>query len=141
MSRLARLLRRSGRPGRPVLLDDGSLPRIGGSADPARSDSAVVAEIGAAGHDLARPVLVVHLLRLPDELALTEAASLVGQEGYVLSATSDGAEGFNVRASRTQLLTGLSVAQERSRMAGLAQRLGGDVDGWEALGPATAPRG
>jgi len=138
VSVLGRLLRRTRRA--PVKLrDDGSLHRIGGSTDPARADSEVVAQIASEGKDLTQPVLLVHLLRLPDELALTEAAQLVAQEGYALVATEDEGGGFTVRASRTQLLTGLSAAQERSRMAGLAQRLGGDVDGWEALAPAAAP--
>ena len=35
------------------------------------------------------------------------------------------------------MLTALSLARERSRMAGLAQRHGGDVDGYELLAPAT----
>ena len=137
MSALDRLLRRT-RRAQVTLRDDGSLGRIGGSTDPARADSEVVAEIASAGYDLAQPVLVVHLLRLPDELALTEAAQLVAQEGYALVATEDEGGGFTVRASRTQVLSGLSAAQERSRMAGLAQRLGGDVDGWEALAPTSA---
>ncbi len=33
-----------------------------------------------------------------------------------------------------EVLTALSASQERSLMAGLAQRLGGDVAGWDALG-------
>lgn len=138
MSRLTAWLRRSAGAKPVTLLDDGSLHRVGGSSDPAQADSAVVAAIVAAGHDSAQPVLVVHLLRLPDELALDEAAQLIAQEGYTLAATEVEDGGYVVRASRTQLLTGLSVAQERSRMAGLAQRLGGDVDGWEALTPVAA---
>ena len=46
-----------------------------------------------------------------------------------------GARGLSVYATRTQVVTALSASQERSRMAGLAQRLGGDVGGWDALGP------
>lgn len=98
----------------------------------------MVADIIAAGHNPEQPVLVVHLLLLPDELALHEAAQLVAQEGYALAATEETAGGYVVRVSRRQLLTGLSIAQERSRMAGLAQRLGGDVDGWEVLASVAA---
>ncbi|WP_373290006.1 hypothetical protein [Longimycelium tulufanense] len=36
-------------------------------------------------------------------------------------------------ATRVQMLDALHCAQERSRMAGLAQRLGGEALGWDAL--------
>ena len=36
---------------------------------------------------------------------------------------------------RVQVLDALHCSQERSRMAGLAQRLGGSVAGWDALQP------
>jgi hypothetical protein len=87
--------------------------------------------------DLGRPVLVVHLLRLPTTEAAQECARLVAEEGYTLRASAGPDGRLSVRVSRAQRLTGLSLAQERSRMAALAQRLGGDVDGWEALGVPT----
>jgi hypothetical protein len=93
--------------------------------DPARADSDVLRDV-----DLPGPVLVRHHLVLP-AAAVEEAAALLAQDGYRL--TVDGAD---VRAWRTQVLTPLSASQERSRMAGLAQRLGGDVRGWDALAPA-----
>jgi hypothetical protein len=107
---------------------------VGGSRDPARADSEVVAELVAAGVVLDEPLLVRHHLLLPDEPAVEEARALLADEGYAVTA-EPGDAAWRVRASRTQLLTGLSVAQERSRMAGLAQRLGGDVDGWDACAP------
>jgi phosphoenolpyruvate-protein kinase (PTS system EI component) len=103
------------------------------AADPAVADSAVLA---AAGLDLSAPLLMRHHLLLP-VVAIDEAAALLGQDGYSL--VVDGTKGIvQVRASRTQLLTAMSASQERSRMAGLAQRLGGDVAGWDACGPAAA---
>jgi hypothetical protein len=148
---LRRLFRRARPEAGPTLADDGSLVVVGSSYDPARADSAVVAEMEAAGVDLSEPLLLRHHLRLPDGLAAEEARRIVAQEGYVLlvadggagadGAVADGVDGtgaddrggLRVRVSRPQLVTGLVIAQERSRMAGLAQKLGGDVDGWDVL--------
>jgi hypothetical protein len=137
-SRLRGLLRSVRLPGRgartgPVLADDGTLTVVGSSFDPARADSAVVGEMEAAGVDLAGPLLLRHHLRLPDQLAAEEARRIVAQEGYVLVAEGADGDVLRVRVSRPQRVTGLAVAQERSRMAGLARRLGGDADGWDVL--------
>jgi hypothetical protein len=138
--RLARLFRRR-EPEAVVLVDDGSLMRVGTAFDAARADSAVLAEMEAAGADLGAPVLLRHHLKLPDEAAVEEARRLLAQDGYATTAEPLEAGGFAVRPTRTQVLTALSAAQERSRMAGLAQRLGGDVDGWDALAPKPSPSG
>ena len=71
------------------------------------------------------------LLGLPEE-ARAGGRELLAQDGYALLPDGPGRH----LAVRTQVLTALSASQERSRMAGLAQRLGGDVAGWDALGPA-----
>ncbi len=133
MGLLDRLLRRR-TPG-VVALDpaDPSLVLLVRAADAARADSAVLADAERAGLDLTRPLLVRHhLVGLPDEAAVATAADLLGQDGYAVLPGEPG----TVLAVRTQVLTALSASQERSRMAGLAQRLGGDVAGWDALGPA-----
>jgi hypothetical protein len=128
-----RLFSRKKTPPPIVYEDDGSLPVLLTAADPAVADSAVLA---ASGLDLSAPLLMRHHLLLP-VAAVDEAASLLGQDGYSLAV--DGSESIvQVRASRTQLLTAMSASQERSRMAGLAQRLGGDVAGWDACGPAAS---
>jgi hypothetical protein len=64
------------------------------------------------------------LVRAPDP-AVADSAVLAGPP-------------YDVRAWRTQVLTALGASQERSRMAGLAQRLGGDVAGGDACGPQDA---
>lgn len=136
MGLLARFRRARSAP-LPSYADDGSLELLVAAPDPARADSAVVAEAERRGVDLSAPVLVRHhLVGLPDRAAVDRAAELLAQDGYALTVL----EGppYAVRAWRTQLLTGLGAAQERSRMAGLAQRLGGDVAGWDALGPAAS---
>ena len=128
---MLRLLRR--RPVAPVVLDPAD-PRLivrVEAFEAARADSAVLAEAAERGVDLSRPLLVRHhLVGLGDPTARSRAADLLAQDGYALQ---DGPAG-GVFATRTQLLTALSASQERSRMAGLAQRLGGDVRGWDALG-------
>lgn len=127
-------LRRRPAPGR-VELDpaDPSLVVLVEARDPARADSAVLAEAVERGVDLTQPLLVRHhLVGLPDEAAVARAGELLAQDGYALLPADGPAHA--VRAVRTQVLTALSASQERSRMAGLAQRLGGDVQGWDALG-------
>lgn len=137
--RLGRLLRRS--PAPPSALDPAD-PRLivrVEAFEAARADSAVLAEAAGRGVDLSQPLLVRHhLIGLDDPVAKSRAAELLAQDGYaLLDGPADGPAGGPVGAvlaTRTQVLTALSASQERSRMAGLAQRLGGDVLGWDALG-------
>ena len=117
----------------PTYADDGTLRLVVRAPDPAVADSAVLA---AAQLDPEQPLLVRHhLVGLPDEAAVERARELLAQDGYALSQPRPDARGLSVFATRTQVVTALSASQERSRMAGLAQRLGGDVGGWDALAP------
>lgn len=136
MGLLDRLRRR---PEEPVTLDprDPSLVVLVQAPDAARADSEVLAEAAARGVDLDRPLLVRHhLVGLSDPAAVERAAELLGQDGYQVLPSAG--PPLAVVAVRTQVLTALSASQERSRMAGLAQRLGGDVAGWDALGQPPA---
>ena len=119
--------------------EDPSLVLLVRAPDAARADSSVLAEAADAGVDLSARLLVRHhLVGLPDQAAVGEAERLLAQDGYRVLPGEDG-PALAVLAVRTQVLTALSASQERSRMAGLAQRLGGDVAGWDALGhPAGA---
>lgn len=131
------------RPPVAVVLDptDPSLVVLVAAFDAARADSAVLAEAADRGVDLAQPLLVRHhLVALPDGAAVSRAAELLAQDGYAVHVAPPGPRPLAVLASRTQVLTAMSASQERSRMAGLAQRLGGDVLGWDALGPAGEQR-
>jgi hypothetical protein len=122
----------------PVELDpeDPSLVLLVRAPDAARADSSVLEEAADAGVDLSARLLVRHhLVGLPDRAAVDEAQRLLAQDGYRVLPDQDG-PALAVMAVRTQVLTALSASQERSRMAGLAQRLGGDVAGWDALGHA-----
>ena len=116
--------------------DDPSLVVVVQAYDAARADSAVLAEAAERGVAVDAPVLLRHhLVGLPDDAAVARAAELLAQDGYALSAPTPDGRGLSVYATRTQVVTALSASQERSRMAGLAQRLGGDVGGWDALAP------
>jgi hypothetical protein len=100
--------------------------------DPAVADSAVLAG-SPSWVSTAPAVLRHHLLLPPDRLAA--AASILAQDGYELREQGRSGELVRVLAVRVQVLDALHCAQERSRMAGLAQRLGGDAPGWDALQP------
>lgn len=138
MGLLARL--RGRRPPPPVVLDphDPDLVVVLEAFDAAEADSAVLGRAEQAGLDLSQPVLLRHhLVALPDQAALQAAAELVAQDGYALHPVAADRP-LAALATRTQVLTALSASQQRSRMAGLAQRLGGDVAGWDALGRVIA---
>jgi hypothetical protein len=125
----------------PVVLDpdDPSLVVLVEAFDAARADSAVLEEAARRGVALDAPLLLRHhLVALPDAAAVASAAQTLAQDGYAVSTPRAEPRGLSVYATRTQVVTALSASQERSRMAGLAQRLGGDVGGWDALGPPPA---
>ena len=132
----------------PVVLDpdDPSLVVVVEAFEAARADSAVLAEAAERGVALDAPVLLRHhLVGLSDE-AVAAATGVLAQDGYEVFVARAAREGVRcpaaraappstVLVTRTQVLTALSASQERSRMAGLAQRLGGDVRGYDALAP------
>nr|WP_198429011.1 ribonuclease E inhibitor RraB [Nocardia bovistercoris] len=118
--------------------------------DPARTDLVVVAssfdDAEACSAALARadafvadhPVLLRHHLRIP-AARLAEVGAIAAQDGYEPAETDarageDGLVPLILR--RVQTLDALHCAQERSRMAGLAQRHDGFADGWDAMQPA-----
>ena len=130
MGLLDRLRRR--RP-EPVVLDpaDPSLELCITAHDAARADSAVLAEAAGRGVDVTAPLLVRHHLLVPPD-AVDEATAALEADGWAVLPGADGV----LLACRTEVITALSASRERSRMAGLAQRLGGDVAGWDALRPS-----
>ncbi len=88
--------------------------------------------------------LVRHPLVVP-AMAAEEIRVIVAQEGYGLVAgepsLADGlvgelaADEVLLFVARSEMLDVLHCSQERSRMAGLAQRHGGRALGWDALQP------
>jgi hypothetical protein len=117
----------------PLSVDDPDLVVVAASFDPAEAASTVLT--GSTGWRQEEEAVLRHHLLLPADRA-GEAAELIGQDGYDLRgplAESDGGARFH--AVRAQVLTALDCARERSRMASLAQRLGGDAPGWDVLQP------
>lgn len=90
-------------------------------------------------------VVLRHHLVLPSD-QVEDAAAVAAQDGYEVGPVVDLPESHGYRPrvddgvplvlQRVQVLDALHCSQERSRMAGLAQRRGGAVLGWDALQPA-----
>jgi hypothetical protein len=139
MGLLDRLRDLLGREREPELTPDTpGLVVVAEAFDPAEADSSVLARSPDWVAD--RPAVLRHHLALPGG-RVDEARRILAQDGWTLraaagaAATGDGPVGLH--ALRVQPLDALHCAQERSRMAGLAQRLGGDWSGWDALQPPT----
>lgn len=99
-------------------------------------------ERGAAGDPAWIPdadAVLRHHLRLP-AAAVAQAVDIAAQDGYTPAGDPDPSDDTAVilRLERVQVLDALHCSQERSRMAGLAQRLDGTALGWEGLQPSAA---
>lgn len=122
LGRLRDMLRQEDVPA--LSIDDPALVVVVEAFDIAEADSAALARSPQwRADDLA--VLRYHL-RIPAD-QVERARELLTPDGWVLVA------GDISHISRVQKLDALHCAQERSRMASLAQRLGGDALGWDAL--------
>ncbi|HVV08778.1 hypothetical protein [Amycolatopsis sp.] len=130
LDRLRDLVRRDAEP--ELSLDAPGLVVVAEAFDIAEADSAVLARshLWAAG----KPAVLRHHLTLPSA-RIAEAAGILAQDGWELRTVSQSGGTATLHALRVQVLDALHCAQERSRMAGLAQRLGGDSLGWDALQP------
>jgi hypothetical protein len=131
MSLLGRLRELLGQRDEPSLsIDDPTLVVVVEAFDFAEADSAVLARSPQWRAD--ELAVLRHHVRIPAD-QLERARELLTPDGWVLAA------GDISHISRVQKLNALHCAQERSRMASLAQRLGGDALGWDALQPAPRP--
>lgn len=136
MGLLDRLRDLAGRRESPGLgIDTPGVEVVAEAFDPVEADSSVLARSPAWVAEA--PAILRHHLKLPPE-KVAEATAILAQDAWELREQGpDG--GFTLaHALRVQTLDALHCAQERSRMAGLAQRLGGDSLGWDAL---QLPRG
>ncbi|MFD3705148.1 hypothetical protein ACFWUP_18580 [Nocardia sp. NPDC058658] len=128
---------------------------FGGSAqelDPLRDDLVVVAssfdDVEACSTALDRAseldreadAVLRHHLRLPAG-QIERAVEIAGYDGYARVGDDVASDGLvPIILQRVQRLDPLTCSQERSRMAGLAQRHDGIADGWDAMQPPrTAP--
>ncbi|MER7454881.1 hypothetical protein ABTW96_31835 [Nocardia beijingensis] len=136
-SRLRRLLRRD----RPAALDPdrADLVVVASGFDDAEACSAALARATALTPDA--PAVLRHHLRIPPR-HVQAVCAIAAQDGYSPAPRvgDRGADEFEtVILQRVQVLDALHCSQERSRMAGLAQRHDGVADGWDALQPGVAP--
>lgn len=118
-----------------LTVDNPDLVVVAEAFDPAEADSAVLSR--SHRWNPARAAVFRHHLVLPAE-EISAAARILAQDGYRLRRVPDqpeSADSARVHAVRVQVLDALHCAQERARMAGLAQRLGGEALGWDALQP------
>lgn len=125
LGRLRELLRREDEPS--LSIDDPGLVVVVEAFDIAEADSAALARSPQWRAD--ELAVLRHHLRIPAE-QVERARELLEPDGWVLVA------GDISHINRVQKLDALHCAQERSRMASLAQRLGGEALGWDALQPA-----
>jgi hypothetical protein len=115
-----------------LTVDTPGLGVVAEAFDPAQADSAVLD--GSPAWEADRPAVLRHHLQLPRE-RFADAAGILAQDGWELREVREESGGVLAQALRVQRLDALHCAQERARMAGLAQRLGGDSLGWDALQP------
>ena len=128
MSLLGRLRELLGQRAEPSLsMDDPELVVVVEAFDIAEADSAALARSPQWRAD--ELAVLRHHVRIPSD-QVEHARELLTPDGWVLVA------GDISHISRVQKLDALHCAQERSRMASLAQRLGGEALGWDALQPA-----
>jgi len=127
LGRLRDLLHRQDEP--VLSVDDPDLVVVVEAFDIAEADSAALARSPQWRAD--ELAVLRHHVRIPAD-QVERARELLEPDGWALVA------GEVSTASRVQRLDALHCAQERSRMASLAQRLGGDALGWDALQPRPA---
>ncbi len=125
LGRLHDWLRRQDEPS--LSIDDPTLVVVVEAFDITEADSAALSRSPRWRAD--EPAVLRHHVRIPAD-QVERARELLTPDGWVITA------GDISHISRVQKLDALHCAQERSRMASLAQRLGGEALGWDALQPA-----
>ncbi|MEB3368412.1 hypothetical protein [Saccharopolyspora mangrovi] len=123
---------------KPVIsIDDPGLQVVVWSYDDAEAASTALAR--ATGWNPDDPAVLRHHLAIPGDVVDT-ARAVLAQDDWVLR-PGGRADELSVPdltplvALRVQRLDALHCSQESSRMAGLAQRHGGQTYGWDALQP------
>lgn len=123
---------------RPVIsVDDRNLRVVVRAFDETEAASAALGRASLWNPD--ESAVLRHHLRLPVS-ELDRARSTLESDGWTLRAENleddqqvSEERMITARALRVAVLDGLRCSQESSRMAGLAQRLGGTSLGWDAL--------
>jgi hypothetical protein len=99
----------------------------------ADEDREVIQALARAGADLSQPRDVRHYLYVPNEKIATFLGPLIERIGFSVE-TSPEAEGTRwlILISGTAMVTEDEIAAFRETFEGLAQKAGGEYDGWEA---------
>lgn len=99
-------------------------------------DILLLGEMAKAGVDLTKPRHTLYYLYLPDEATARSAAAEAEAAGYevdVRPPIPERPEQWCTVAERHDLVLGIEVVRDADDLfQGLADRLGGDFDGWEA---------
>ncbi|GAA4817987.1 hypothetical protein [Tomitella cavernea] len=122
---------------------DPGLAVVASSGDEAESCSAILERAASTAPvwDSVAPAVSRHLLLVPEDTA-ERIVAIGAQTGYqeypgdvpaCAGPPGWGDDRKPVQLVRVERLDSLHLAQERARMAGLAQRFGGTVLGWDAL--------
>jgi len=96
-------------------------------------DQATLSQLARAGADLGKATDVVNYLYLPDEARAQDAGVALRSTGFTVE-VRPAAKGptWLARANKDMIPTGANIQQMREQFEGLASRLGGEYDGWEA---------
>jgi len=99
----------------------------------ADEDREVIRALAAAGADLSQPRDVLHFLYVPNEKIATFLGPRIEQIGFTVE-TSPEPEGTRwlILISGIAMVTEEQIASFRQTFEGLAQKAGGEYDGWEA---------
>ena len=134
------------RPAQDLDPDRPDLVVVASAFDDAEAASVTLARAASTlpAWDAAGQAVLRHHLVLPAG-QVADAVAVAGQDGYAAAESGppagvplpDVPEGRLVVLQRVQVLDALHCSQERSRMAGLAQRRDGVALGWDALQPGS----
>jgi len=135
---------RRARPAPDLDPERSDLVVVASTFDDAEAASVALARAAATppAWDAAAPAVLRHHLVLPAG-QVADAVAVAAQDGYAAAEAGppagvplpDVPGGRPVVLQRVQVLDALHCSQERSRMAGLAQRRDGVALGWDALQP------
>lgn len=140
-----RFFRRLGKSRKPpvISVDDPHLSVVVRSFDETEAASAALNAAQSWRPD--DPAVLRHHVQLP-AAELDRARELLESDGWTLrpaeEPTDQGSSAnrmISATALRVQKIDALHCSQESSRMAGLAQRLGGTALGWDALQQLSGP--
>ncbi len=93
-------------------------------------DKAVIDRLIELGADLSEPRDVEHFLVFNEEQAAQAAAAELGDYDTSVVSRDDEAEPWGVAAVKRLVVSMESIADERQRLSAVAQRHGGEYDGW-----------